>query len=95
MSQLIKKESTSLFEAVTRASCLNRQIIIEAKSVKHKRTASSPPLLPSQSNEQIKGLLKDVMYNSVAQATLKIFQTPFKTVKIVLIFCVLVTLSAR
>jgi hypothetical protein len=46
-------------------------------------------------NEQIKGVLKEVMYNSMAQATIKLFQTPYKELKILLALFVLITISSR
>jgi hypothetical protein len=46
-------------------------------------------------NEQIKGVLKEVMYNSMAQATIKLFQTPYKELKILLAIFVLITISSR
>ena len=40
------------------------------------------------SNEKIKCLLKEVLYNSLAQAMIKIIQTPHLAIKLFLIVCV-------
>ena len=42
-----------------------------------------------QKAAQIKCLIKEVLYNSVAQAVIKIFQTPYKVLKIYLFACVI------
>jgi len=46
-------------------------------------------------NEQIKDVLKEVMYNSVAQAMIKLVQTPYIELKILLAIFVLITISSR
>ena len=47
-----------------------------------------------RTSEEINLVLKDVMNNSVAQAIIKIFQTSFLSLKIILSFIVLVTIAA-
>ena len=44
---------------------------------------------------EIKHVFKDVMNNSVSQAMLKLFHTPYKELKILLVLFVLLTISSR
>ena len=86
-----QNEKKSIFEKIT--SLLSRSI----SKVKKTDDELLPPSLESKikMREQTSLVLKEVMYNSVAQAILKIFHTPHLTLKLTLILFVLLTTGIR
>ena len=85
-------QKKSIFEKLT--SFLSRSIL-KAKKTNVEPFPSSSLERQRNMRQQINLVLKEVMYNSVAQAIIKIFQTPHLTLKLALILFVLLTISIR
>ena len=85
-------QKKSIFEKLT--SFISRSIL-KAKKTNVEPFPSSSLERQRNMRQQINLVLKEVMYNSMAQAMIKIFQTPHLTLKLALILFVLLTISIR
>jgi hypothetical protein len=87
-----QNEKKSIFEYISFG--MSRNISSKNKT----NVESFPPSsleCRTRMQEQINLVLKEVMYNSVAQAIIKIFQTPHLTLKVTLTLFVLLAISIR
>ena len=85
MRSLFERITLKLSRKIHRSSTIN---LVEISSDKSEQNNASPPV-------QINQIVKDVMNNSVAQAMLKLFHTPYLELKILLAIFVLITISTR
>jgi acid-sensing ion channel 2 len=77
----------------------NREIIIEQNPYKIKNEIGqvtkepklSKPIMAAKNNVKVKNLIKETLYNSAAQAIIKIIETPYYTLKTFLIICLIVS----
>ena len=87
-----QNKKKSIFEEISFGISRN---ISSKKEINVEPFPSSSLDCRSKMREQINLVLKEVMYNSMAQAMIKIFQTPHLTLKLALILFVLLTISIR
>ena len=74
---------------------VGQENMFKANQINDERSYSLDAERKSKMQEKIYLALKEIMYNSVAQAILKIFHTPYLALKLCLTIFVLLTISIR